>query len=427
MDAHGDVPLPAPQAPLPPPVPPRAGGGVVSLTRFIVDRNPFFLLSAVMMFVGVRVVVSALHLVPGDLKHLLLLIGVLNAYEAAVIALALFLITRRGLRRDGWLLLSIEGLFLVDLTFLNAELFTANLRWGSAINALCFALALAKVGVVVRTLRLRLAPSEWAYVAVQFAAIFFMAGVFKRVANHDRHPGTLSAMVLYEAWWLIGALLLAATFLLRKPAERRRDSAASAMWQVTGRLYLVLPFVSMVVHLIGANRVYWVHFHPANAAPLFLGLAVLLTRWRGDWSRAVLTSMQCALAGLAVIVSMGAPAELNVSVVHHAVSPLRLALLGSSGVMFAAFFHSLQLLAFQVATAATIAAMLGNSLDEMKANAWAFVRAIVQTLRRLVPETEMQWGVLAIVGAFVMLALGAVVSLRKRPARGAESAGEVVT
>src|SRR5437763_907450 len=95
------------------------------LLRFVADRNPFFLVSAVLMFAGVRVILSALDLAPGDLSRLLLLIGVLNAYEALVIALALLLIVRRGQRRDGWILLSIEALFLVDLTHLNAEFFTA--------------------------------------------------------------------------------------------------------------------------------------------------------------------------------------------------------------------------------------------------------------------------------------------------------------
>src|SRR5437660_5192695 len=112
------------------PLPPRETPALrPSLMRFIADRNPFFLLSAVSMFAGVRVILSALNVSPGDVWRLLLLIGALNAYEAAVIALALFLITRRNQRRDGWILLSIEALFLVDLTNLNAEVFTASLRW----------------------------------------------------------------------------------------------------------------------------------------------------------------------------------------------------------------------------------------------------------------------------------------------------------
>src|SRR5437763_12059706 len=107
------APLPPPETPAPRP----------SLMRFIADRNPFFLLSAVSMFAGVRIILAALNVSPGDVWRLLLLIGVLNAYEAAVIALALFLITRHNQRRDGWILLSIEALFLLDLTNLNSEVF----------------------------------------------------------------------------------------------------------------------------------------------------------------------------------------------------------------------------------------------------------------------------------------------------------------
>src|SRR5260370_40610187 len=83
-----------------------------SFLRLIVDRNPFFLISAVCMFAGVRVILAAVNIAPGDLRRLLLLIGVLNVYEAAVIALALYLITRRKQGRDGRILLSTEALFL---------------------------------------------------------------------------------------------------------------------------------------------------------------------------------------------------------------------------------------------------------------------------------------------------------------------------
>ncbi len=410
MDAHGNMPQAVPRAPLSRRSP---------IWRFIVDRNPFYLLSAVMMFAGVRVILSALQLMPGDLKHLLLLIGVLNAYEAMVIALALYLITRRGLVRDGWILLSIEALFLIDLTFLNAELFTANLRWGTWINGLCFVLALVKIGVVIRTLRLRLTPPEWVYVAAQMAAIFFMAGAFKELSRHHRQPGALSAITLYGTWWLVGGLLVAGTVLLRKPADRLRS--ASAMWALSGRLYLMLPFVSLLVHLCGANRVYWVHFHAANAAPALLGLAVFLSRWRGEFGRRLLTTTQCVLTVLAVLVSLPYPLELMVHAGSHLASPLRLSLIGSAAVMIMAFFQNRHLIAIQIAAAATVAATLGNSVQEMQLNALALARAIYRGFYRAVPETPMHWGLLAVLGSFLMLALGASISLRKRPAEEAAS------
>ena len=54
------------------------------------------------------------------------LIVTLNVYEAALLAIALFLITRRGLRRDGRMLLLLQAFFLADFTFLNAEVATGR-------------------------------------------------------------------------------------------------------------------------------------------------------------------------------------------------------------------------------------------------------------------------------------------------------------
>src|ERR1700733_6594451 len=94
---------------------------LLTILHFIHDRNPFYLLSALCMFVGFRIILGALDSHPGDWKTLLGLIITLNFYEVVMIALALFLIVRRGLRRDGWILLGIEALFMLDLTNLNAE------------------------------------------------------------------------------------------------------------------------------------------------------------------------------------------------------------------------------------------------------------------------------------------------------------------
>jgi hypothetical protein len=399
-------------APLPPPPEPPAVRP--SLMRFVADRNPFFLLSAVSMFAGVRVILSALNVSPGDVWRLLLLIGALNAYEAAVIALALYLITRRNQRRDGWILLSIEALFLVDLTNLNSEVFTASLRWGMAVNAVCWMLAVVKVAVVVRTLRLRMTKPEWAYVALQLAAVFFLAGALKQISRHGRPEGSVSALTLYGAWWLAGAILVLATLLLRRPHERQVD--ASAMSPLPGRLYLALPYFALLVHLAGANRVYWVHFHPANVAPVLLGLAVLMTRWRGSFGRSFLVGSQAALAALAIIISLPYPGELVAAIGSQPLSPLRLALIGSAGVMALSYFVSGHLIAAQFAAASLVAAGLGNSPVEMQHHSLGMAKYTYAWLKRLVPQTPLQWGVVAVAGSFVMLGLGAVVSLRKHPA-----------
>ena len=319
------------------------------------------------------------------------------------------------------MLLSIEALFLLDLTNLNAELFTANLRAGIAINLICWLLALVKVTVVCRTLKLRLTAPEFAYVALQLAGIFMMAGIFKQIAKYGAHEGSLSALKLYGAWWLAGGMLALAAVLLRKPGDRRTDSPMSAL---PGRLYLALPFVSLLVHLCGPNRVYAIEFHPANLAPVLLGLAVLLTRWRGQFSRRFIAGSQAMLAGLAVIISTPFPPELLLQVGSHVISPLRLTLTASAGVLAIAFVHSWQLLAAQMAAVALMAAALGNSPAAMRQNSVAMGKAILAYLKRLIPETQMQWGIVAVITSFVMLGLGAMVSLRKHPPREAVAVAE---
>ena len=313
------------------------------------------------------------------------------------------------------MLLSIEALFLLDLTNLNAELFTAHLRAGILINLFCWLLALVKVTVVCRTLKLRLTAPEFAYAALQLAGIFMMAGIFKQIARHGVQEGSLSVLTLYGAWWLAGGMLVLAAALLRKHGDRSVDSPMSAL---PGRLYLALPFISLLVHLCGPNRVYALHFHPANLAPVLLGLAVLLTRWRGDFGRGFIVRSQAMLAGLAVLLSMSFPPELLVQVGQHVFSPLRLTLTASAGVLAIAFVHSWQLLAAQMAAVALMAAALGNSPAAMRQHSMTMGKALIACLKRLIPETQMQWGIVAVVSSFVMLGLGAMVSLRKHPPRG---------
>ena len=50
----------------------------ITLLRFVHDRNPFYLLSALSMFVGFRVILGALDSRPGDWKTLLELIVTLT-------------------------------------------------------------------------------------------------------------------------------------------------------------------------------------------------------------------------------------------------------------------------------------------------------------------------------------------------------------
>src|SRR4051794_12220898 len=101
------------------PVPPPARRGLLHL---IAEHNPFYLISASCMLFGCLLLTNSLSWDPIAVRRLLILIVTLNVYEFALVAIGLYLIARRGLKRDGWMLLVLEAFFLVDVTFLNAEI-----------------------------------------------------------------------------------------------------------------------------------------------------------------------------------------------------------------------------------------------------------------------------------------------------------------
>ena len=386
-------------------IPPRQPSAARALLRFVHDRNPFYLLSALSMFVGFRVVLGALNTAPGDWPTLVRLIVTMQAYEAVLVALALYLIARRGLHRDGWILLGLESLFLVDLTNLNAELFTASPRVGAAVNVACFALAVVKVAAVVRVLRLRLSFGTAAYAAVQLAALLAMPGMFQLMRST---AAAVSPLQVYAAWWAVGGLLAVGAIVVRRDGRNAGHPFAA----LPVRLYVLVPLASLLVHLASENRVYWVHFDPANLAPVLLAGVVLVNRGR---RHPLQLQASLALAAVAVFASV-TPDEYRAALSTHvagvAVSPLRVTLLIAGALAAAlAVRHRSWPTAAAVAACGVLAA-LGTSVAEIvrrlvTAAEWAEAACL-----RLVPQTPLEWGYAAIVAAFVLLGVGAVVSLR---------------
>lgn len=294
-----------------------------NLTRFVAAHNPFYLLSALSMLLGCYLLSRALALEPGQAGKLIQLIGVLNVYEALLIALALFLIVRRGLVRDGRGLLWLECVFLADATFLGSELYASDLT-----------------------------------------------------------TGTLVAGVL-------------------------RGALAN------------IPLVSLAAHLIGAGFVQGLDFHPCFLGPPLVALAM------GGALRAVPSAASAQslwLPAMAVFVSLGAPRELVVTGGGGLLlSPLRVTLLGAGLAYLLAFRVQRWSLFAWAAGLCLGGAWAGHSVAAMASSVTGLWRVLTSWPKRMVPRTTGEWGLCAIGLSFVLLALGAIVSLR-RP-RGSGSAG----
>lgn len=384
------------------------------LLRLVVDRNPFYLFSAVCMLVGCYVLSHDLGLHPTESQKQLILLGVVNVYEVMLIGLALYLITRRRLFRDGKILLLIESLFLVDVTFLGNELVTTGSRAATVAVLLLLTLGAAKVLAIVKTLRLANAEKVFTVYVLSAAAMLAMPGLFGEAARH--HSGALPATVIYAAWWVAGLLPVLGTLLPPGRRPKGIESFTSDVHRVVGSAYMVLPYVSLLAHLALANWVYQVHFYSANAAPVLLGLAVAIGRSRISLPANVRSQLHGVLGFAAVIVSASFPSLLVIPLgPSHALdlSPFRLALLGAAIVYADGFVLYRQLAFLCWAALFVVSAALGPSIQDIAANLAGMSNRGQSWMKSLIPETPAQWGITAVVASFAFLGLGAAVSLRK--------------
>jgi len=390
-----------------------------ALLTFLVHRNPFYLLSALSMLAGCYALNSGLGTHSGDLGKILALLGVLNVYEATLIALGLYLIRRRGIIRDGRTLLLLEAPFLVDLAFLNAEMGSGPVRSGCLLNGLVLALALVKTAFVLHALWGRVPRRLFAFLGLELAVLFFMPCAFARFER----SGNVTLGQFYGAWWVIG-LLMVVYELQARVLGPDSSAADSGLRLFIRRLYIVLPLASVILHLSLLHWVYRVTFVAGNLAPMLLGGAIVL----GHSAYALRSDVRMVRALMpltALILTLEAPP------IWHAqwgqrldLTPAMLVLAcGYVTYVYCFFFRrSIQLLAGGLVI--VLVALFGPSVAQIGSTLGWARNGLLRSLQWLANRTVIQWGMTAITCAFGFLAIGASVSLRKEPVVQAAGPGE---
>jgi hypothetical protein len=221
------------------------------------------------MLAGCYALNSALALRTGEVWRLLGLIAALNAYEAILIALGLYLIQRRRIVRDGRTLLLLESVFLADLTFLNAQAGSVSFNTGLLVSLCVIALTTLKVAVILRVLWSRLPLKLLAAILLTLATLQLMPSVF---AWFDHHGG-VTWRQLYAGWCMAGGLL-ALMGITKVPF----DPDSTPIRRVMRAIYLHLPLASLIAHLSMLHWVYRVPFAAPDLSPILLGSTILLTR-----------------------------------------------------------------------------------------------------------------------------------------------------
>ena len=360
--------------------------------------NPFYLVSAASMLGGCYLLSGAASKETEGLSHVLGVLAWLTVYELLLSGLAAFL-GRRGLTRDSRSLLVLAAVFLTDATHLTAETVTWSGRAWAGAALLLLGLGLAKIGLVLRLFGVRLEPRALLPPGALLAALIFMPGVFQELTRR----AVALDLPLYGAAWVVGFVLV-----LRSLRERA-ESAATAVEPPPPTVFLstlgvALP-VSFAAHVLSSYWMYDVTFRMCSLTPPLLALAVAVARVPDgrDYLR-----LRIGLPALAVLFSLGAPSEL---VFGGGVmfSPMRAALVVAAAVYLADYSRHRQLVFVPLATACAFLALAGHSPSA----AWDNLAQI----DRFLPQTRKHWGALAMAVSYVVLGVGAWLSLRGQRAR----------
>jgi hypothetical protein len=387
-----------------------------SLMRWLAEHNPFYLLSAACMLAGCLALTNSLSWVSITPGRLITLIATLNLYEGLVLAIALFLITQRGLRRDGRMLLVLQAFFLADFTFLNAEIATADVRTGIAVNAILLVLAAIKLGVVLRVLRPNFTLMQFGFILLQLGVLFITPLALRWIdANRD----IVNPKQFYGLWWVIG-LLPAVYELLARIDPRGRVMSVSPNAQAAPiTAYLALPYISLLAHVGVLHWVYMVDFFGAHAGPILLGLTLVLDRFSPSKviPRKDLLTLRLLLPAAAVLVSMNNPFTFGPAWSYPRIE-LTTFNLAVAGAFFVDLYCFLMPYARVVLATGAVAALLyvfgptETQVSNGLSRSWDFS---VNVTDALAPKTLADWGVIGLVAAFGFLAIGFWISLRKQP------------
>jgi hypothetical protein len=373
-------------------------------TRFVIDYNPCFLLSAVMMLVGCRILNSALNSRVGDTSGAMWLVLTINVYELALLASAMLIKQLMGMRRDVGILLVVAMLFGCDITFVVGDLATANPMAGMMLSAMLAMFAVPKAWVTLDLLespkRLRII----AMVAAMAAAITLLPAVLKLIAFPN--GGRLPLPALYTAWWIAGLLPVIGGAVLNFHSRRRLPILAA--------VYLGGPYAALLLHLLACTWVFKQEYPLACYSPVLFGVAVLVGMMRHRFERMIVVQAEWLLMLVGLLLVINANWKLTGS---DFISPLRLTAIAALLVNAHGLYATRHWL-----FAATILFLVGSVVVNATYRALASAargagRFIDNTADALTPRTNMAWGILTVAGSFVLLIGGLAISLWKRPAR----------
>jgi hypothetical protein len=384
----------------------------------VIDHNPFFLISGLLMLVGCFTINGAAHGDPSAIWPIAGLILLFNLYEALLIGLAVYLSGPRKLYRDAACLILLEALLLCDVSLAYSELMMKSLPMGIIFNATAVALVGLKIHLIGRALGLRLTKTGWAGLMAVFILMFGLPGLFRELTRLD----LLEPNHFYAAWWAVGlAAVLTAVSRPWFTSRRSHDPAKRKLILWTKRCLIALPLASLALHLRAAHYIDDEPFYLFNLSPMILGVTAAWVHLRARSHRVSdVAAVTLFAGGVAVALSTSFPNSVIWSVFPDGsmpISPLRLTLIATAALGVYAWCRRGVWVCLPAALSLLFAAGLGHRVSVIEQSLNTLWRKISGVLSMFIPDTALGWGYVAVAFSFLFLALGAVASMIRHPSR----------
>ena len=365
--------------------------------HWIVEFNPFYLLSAVAMLFGVGALSNQSTWNPVPLSQLMPLLGALQVYEIAMLATGVWLYKKVGPRRDALQIVGLVMLFAVDVSFLMSEIATSDLAVGVATSAGLLGLALLKAGVIVAVVKPVISAATLVTGGV---GLLMLHATPVLLTILDDEGGGVTPLTFYALWWIVGlSPLLHDAYAWLWRDVKPRGELHSKWWP---RVIASLPWVSLAIHLGVLHYVYDRPFMAPHATPLLIGLALLLRPYGPG-----LMPLRIALTAVAALVSLPDQPRLDLTIGSIDVGP---ELLGTAAAWMALAYANFPRLVPIFAGTAVAAGgwrLFGPTWDQLA--------ALARSLWAMLPRTRQSLGLTAVATAFLLLLAGIATSVLHRP------------
>ncbi len=221
--------------------------------RLIIDANPLYLLSVLLMIAGLYLVNAAASENVVGVGTVAGFFGVQNVYEIVLVAMAVYLLRTGTNSRHGKLLLLFVMVFLADLTFYQVRIAVMDRSWGFTLSTFYLILGAAKVWAVFAWLEIEMRWERLVYPLMAFGMIYYAPNYIYSVMDSTGSGNSgmpFSGQVDVYMIWLVAAAIQLPVIVAnwRKSSLEKAEpnpyvgDATTFSWALMLFPFVILPF-----------------------------------------------------------------------------------------------------------------------------------------------------------------------------------------